>query len=74
MAAAKRAEVAEPVADAEPVEAPSVEAFPAGGCGWALELKDKTRVPCTSGEMHAGEHSFTEQAIKSGGRVVRSGD
>lgn len=63
--------------DPEPVEAPSVAAFSEGevagpACNSVLILKDKSRVPCTLGEMHAGEHSFTQLAIESGGRVVRS--
>jgi hypothetical protein len=49
---------------------PEPEPAPAGGCGWGLQPKDGALIPCALGEMHPGEHSWHEQAVKSGGRVV----
>jgi len=42
-------------------------------CGWRLETREGI-VPCTSGEMHEGQHSWQEQAVKSGGKVIRPDD
>lgn len=55
--------------DGEATEvAPEQEAKPS--CGWALQPKDGALVLCTFGETHAGDHSFTDQAVKTGGRVI----
>jgi phage recombination protein Bet len=52
--------------DTEPEAAPV-----SGGCGWSLLPRGSdTPLPCTFGEMHGGEHSFTEEAVRNGGRVV----
>lgn len=81
--AARRQAIENPPADTAPVEAEEgtyTEAEPAseepaeavsGGCGWALEAKDGAHVPCTLAEMHEGAHSWQDQAVKTGGKVLR---
>lgn len=59
-------------------EAPSEPAWrdeqpQTASCGWRLATKTGI-VDCTFGEMHPGEHSWVEQAIKSGGKVLRPED
>jgi len=81
--AARRHAIENPVAETAPTEADEatfteVEPAPedpavavSGGCGWALEVKDGSVVPCTLAEMHEGPHSWQDQAVKSGGKVLR---
>lgn len=68
--AARRAALERPSAATEDATEGEIIAEPAGGCGWALQSKDGTLVPCAFGEMHADDHSWHDQAVKSGGRVV----
>jgi phage recombination protein Bet len=69
--AARRAAIEHPpereVVEGEIVAEPAL----AGDCGWSLlpRAGDAT-IPCALGEMHAGEHSWHEQAVTTGGRVV----
>lgn len=64
-------------AEAEYVDTVTTPAFTeaeaplAPTCGWSLQPKSGAAIPCTLSEMHAGEHSFVDEAIKTGGRVVR---
>lgn len=61
----------EPDADVVEGEAVAVSNEPAvGGCGWALETKNDI-VACSLAEMHEGSHSWQDQAVKSGGKVLR---
>lgn len=39
-------------------------------CGWRVETK-AGMVDCTLGEMHEGDHSWHEIAVKQGGKVLR---
>lgn len=70
--AARRAAIeAVEIDEAEFVEAPSVPAFPeTSGCGWALQPKSGDPIACSLAEMHEGTHSWQDEAIKTGGRVV----
>lgn len=56
------------------VEAESVPAFPEVAlCGWKLETRTGL-MGCTFAEMHEGQHSWQDVAVKSGGKVVRPAD
>lgn len=54
-------------------EATEVEADAQPRCGWRLEAREGI-VDCTSGELHEGSHSWQEQAVKAGGKVIRPDD
>lgn len=43
---------------------------PVGGCGWSLETRDGN-VACSLAEMHEGAHSWNDQAVTTGGKVLR---
>lgn len=68
--AARRAAIEQP--KAEPTEEPveEGEVVPEPGCGWRLETKAGIE-PCTAGELHEGNHSWQETAVREGGRVLR---
>lgn len=40
-------------------------------CGWRLGLKGGEIVDCTLPEMHESAHSWQQQAVETGGRVIR---
>lgn len=42
-------------------------------CGWSLETREGT-VPCSLAEMHEGSHSWQDQAVQTGGKVLRPPD
>lgn len=55
---------------AEPIVAESV----ASRCGWSLQTMTPLGpgiVYCDLGEMHEGPHSWQDQAVKTGGKVIR---
>lgn len=60
-----------PPATADSAAPPATEA--AGPlCGWKLGRgRGQSTLPCELAEMHAGEHSWHELALREGGRVIR---
>lgn len=76
--AARRAAIeAAPVTEADTVEGEVREVAPepaTGGCGWSLAPKTGDTIPCAFTEMHEGPHSWQDEAVKTGGRVVPPAD